>query len=136
MKRSPAKLAGRIAIAKIERREPGLDRHLVDEGDGVGQRELQPPAASAAEQAAPAPSAKTAAPAEATGPAAFRGRSAAFGRRTRGRSALGALRPTLPKAELLTNLIERRLRGPARLQRLREIEPDPQRLAIGVIEIH
>ena len=73
----------------------GADPHLVDEGDRVGQRELQAPAAAAAEEtAAAAPAASSAetsaATATFTATAAFgwRRSSTAFGRRSRGRSGL------------------------------------------------
>ena len=77
--RRAAARPGGVAVEIIEPGQPGRDRHLVDEGDGVGQRELQPAAAAAAEEAAAAaaPAAATEAAASAAAPPASAGRAAA-----------------------------------------------------------
>src|SRR5437762_14070176 len=52
--RRAAGLPGGLAMQIVERREAGTNRHLVDEGDRVRERELQSAAAAAAEETAAA----------------------------------------------------------------------------------
>src|SRR5206468_267439 len=103
-------------------------QHLVDEGNRVGERELQPAAAAAAEEAAAASAAKAAVATEAAASAAtgrrttFRG-GTTLRRRSGGRTALLPARTAASgKPELLPELVEHRGRWTFRLQRLGEIE--------------
>src|SRR4051812_14136322 len=83
MARRAATRSGRVTVKIIEARNAGCDRHLVDEGDGVGQRELQPATTAAAEESAAAKAAASSAKAPASAAAATPGsgrRSAGIGR--------------------------------------------------------
>src|SRR5580765_3212749 len=130
MARSATGRASGVAVEIIELGPARHDPYLVLEGDGVGQRELNPAAVLAARTAEEAAAKATAAPAK---PAAPSSTAAAFGRRSWGRassasrSTLGALAslPTLAEAELLAQLVDHRLRWAPRLQRLGEVEPNP-----------
>src|SRR5437764_7245856 len=118
---SPAGLPGGLAMQIVERREAGTNRHLVDEGNRVGERELQPAAASAAEEtAASAEAAAFAAGSAGAWAGTFRWRP---GRRRGLRRPGPAGCPAAgAKAELLADLLNDGRGRTVRLQRFGEGE--------------
>src|SRR6185369_10825870 len=106
---SAAGRPGRVAVEIVDLGQAGADAHLVNEGDRVGQRELDAAsvAASAAAEEAASSAATTASEAAAATAAAT-----AFGRRTGGRAA-STLRSAALAEKLAAQLVDHRLRRPA-----------------------
>src|SRR6185437_3733102 len=133
-RRSTARSCG-VAVEIIEHRSARSDPHLVDEGDRVGQRQLHPAAAAVAAGTAEESAASAAAPAT-TKAAPAAALTATAGRRTsralrRASAWSRSLSRSTPgsEAELLPQLVDDRLRGLTRFQRLGEIKADPHLVA-------
>src|SRR5438067_11339079 len=131
---SPAGLPGGIAMQIVERRGAGTNRHLVDEGNRVRERELQPAAASAAEEtAASAEAAAFAAGSAGARAGTFRWRP---GRRRALHSPRSAWCPAAgAKAELLADLLDDGGGREARFQPFREVGGGPHGMALGVMKV-
>ena len=130
--RCPASRTGGIAVKIVELGTARRNPNLVDEGDRVGQRELNAAAIGAAARAAEEPAAAAAAstPAKSAAAASALRRRACNSRgrpgwRTGGtrRSALrAALATAAGETELRPQLVDHRLRRTPRLERVGEIE--------------
>ena len=133
--RRAAARAGGIAMKIIELRPARRDPHLVDEGDGVGQREMQPAAVAAAEQPAAATAAAAPEPVGRRPPPPDAAPAPSGG----GPPALAvprcAARAARTEAELRAHLVDHRLRRSPRFQRLGEVEAEPQRVLARAVEI-
>ena len=116
--------------------------HLVDEGDGVGQRELQPAATAAAAAAAEEAAASAAAAAEAAAAAGGASRLQAADRRRRRRrrpcdrsAALDLAAAARPKPNCARIWSITACDGRRDFSGLREIEAEPKRVLARAVEI-